>query len=294
MCLVVGWLVTAGVGYASQPLQTILVGGSAAFKPFLVDRAEMERAMRWGQDLGERGASLPDVQAPWRFMIDKDGEFGIVVTAAERAAELGFVAGQQLLPEDLVQERLDALVSKVSDNPLLILAVLRSLPHKSRAFGSAGRTRPGTPANVYEAQFLLDAGFRKFPAISADEDFEGQDGVRTNRFGLRYRDENRPDVQTSYESPSFFENARMGGSFGSYGATYVLRWSFVDEKGHPAFGPSPSSLGFTVLTPDRKREFTIDLTKLVFQQREGTGVRDKQAADEPSQKKKTTTRRDRR
>ena len=65
----------AGVGRASVPQSVIDAGASHAFAPFTADRAEMERAMRWGAQLAASGKSRGDLEEPWRIIIDKGGEF---------------------------------------------------------------------------------------------------------------------------------------------------------------------------------------------------------------------------
>ena len=87
---------------------------------------------------------------------------------------------------------------------------------------------------------------------------------RSNQYGLKYRDENRQDVHSSYEPPSFTENRAAGGQLG------ILRSRSIQPSGAclrrerecGVRGVAHLAAADGADWSAREREFTIDLTKL--------------------------------
>jgi len=225
---------------AVQPPEAVAAVADGAFGPWRPTDEQIERAVEQGRQMAERKVPARQVLTQWRVLVDKGSEYATFLSPEAVACMVGYQAGQRSLSNDELQPSLAEVVNRFSSG-ICIYIELRSYAHES---GDWGEIKPGTPAEAYEALFLLDAGGRKLDGMTVPV----TEAAVINSNGLHYEPIDLPDVRAST-------------TWGhSYGANYYVWWPFKTPDGKPAFGERvPSALQLTVITPTRERKYTFNL-----------------------------------
>lgn len=210
-----------------------------------VDAESVQRSVGIGRTAALERRPARDVLAPWRTVVDKDGEYATLLTPDAVACLTGYYAGQRRWPDDKLKKELADALERFRSGVCLYVE-LRSFAHVSRAFGSAGKVRPGTPSEAYEALFLLDAGGERFEGITPALDSAVFGDVGINSSGLYYQRVQLPEVHHT----TVVTDVHSWGQ--SFGANYYVWWP-ADEL----CATGQDSLCLTVITPLRQREYSV-------------------------------------
>jgi len=236
-----------------DPPATVAVasgGVPSAWKPSL---PEWKAAVERGRAQARSGKPAIDVLAPWRVVVDKGGEYATLLTPTAVGSMLGYQAEERSWSDATLEQRGAEALSRFGSG-VCVYVELRSFAHESRAFGSAGEIRPGTPGEAYEATFLLDSGGQKYEGTTPKLEQERMGQVAINSAGLHYQPIYLPEVGGS---ATLFGEQTTGKSFG---ANYYVWWPFADAEGGPTFGADATSFRLTIITPTRKREYSFTVT----------------------------------
>ena len=232
------------------PPQDMLVVREGAPSTWQPTPSQVEKTIEEGRAMARAGKLIIEVLAPWRSVVDEGGEYATFLTPLAVACALGYQAEERSWPEAKLRQNVEEALTRFGGGACIYLE-LRSFAHESRAFGSAGEIRPGTPGEAYEATFLLDDGGQKYEGVTPKLQPERMGDVRINSAGHHYQVVPLPDVAGS---GTLFDEHTTGKS---YGANYYVWWPFVDDEGQPSFRPDVTNLRLTVITPTRKREYDL-------------------------------------
>lgn len=222
------------------------------YGPWVAGGPEIDKALALGRSLAAERVPHWRVLQPWRVIVDKDGEYATLLSPPAVACLLAYYAEQREWPSEELQQKLADALDRFGKG-VCIYVELRSYAHLgSSILGMrAGDIRPGTPAEAYEALFLLDAGGKKIEGKTS----ELPGGCQVNSNGLHYEAVALPEV--SHTRPL----SRVHSSGSSYGANYYLWWPLSKPDGTPTFGDDPERLRLTIITPARQREFSVELKR---------------------------------
>ena len=211
---------------------------------------QVEEAIKRGRAVARTGKPIIEALAPWRSVLDRGGEYATFLAPLAVACALGHQAEEHSWSEIKLRRNLEEALGRFGSGACVYIE-LRSFAHESRAFGSAGEIRPGTPGEAYEAAFLLDGGGQKYEGVTPNLEPERMGEVRINSAGHHYQVVPLPEVAGS---STLYHEQTTGKS---YGANYYVWWPFVDDDGLHMFMPDVTNLRLTIITPTRKREYIL-------------------------------------
>ncbi len=213
----------------------------------LADESQVTRAVGLGRRAAQERRRPYEALAPWRIVVDKGGEYATLLSPDAVACMLGYYAEQRRWSDEKLQDQLGEALQRFGSG-VCVYVELRSFAHVSRAFGSAGKVRPGTPSEAYEATFLLDSGAERFEGVTSVLDEGSFGSVAMNSAGLRYQRVDLPEVHNT----TFVSDVHTWGE--SFGANYYVWWPLAELH-----SPDAKSLGLAVITPLRERSYSIPI-----------------------------------
>jgi hypothetical protein len=235
-----------------DPPHAILTKEAGALYGWNIDQRKLDTAIAYGKSIAKAKKQEYQALSPWRVWVDEGGEYVTILNPMAVASLLGYQAEYRSWSEATLQEKLTKAKQAFSSG-ICLFVELRSFAHEGRGFGRSGEIRPGSPGEAYDASFLLDAGTAKIDGISSNLQPERFGLVSANSSGITYQKLSLPEVSAT----KIISKIHTTGD--SFGANYYIWWSF-DAELSGAFKPSIvgcEPLHLTIITPTRKREFTI-------------------------------------
>lgn len=233
---------------------------------FALSRVQLADAIERGRKLAAGDQKEDEVLEPWRQVVSWDrtsgalgaGRIGLewatVITPEAIASMLGWRAERLHWPEEELEKQLDAALLHFRGG-ICIYIQLRSYAHESRGgWIFADQIIPGTPEEVYEADFLLrvnDTG-RSWQAASAQ-----MSHTSTGTMG----------VTTLTSNPLYYQLVTVEAN--SYAANYYAWWPFADEDGEQTLPQDIRRLTLTIVTPNRGRDYTWTFGEALRREVEG-------------------------